>query len=258
MVGSSVSFKEQQRSGSADGHAVVRSRIPRASLKENVMRVTMLAIAAILICAATPTPAQTVIDVEGQKAASPSVPDQDKVQPPDQVRDQPHEGSAPGPPSRFTFSRVNNGFLRLDNDSGQVAYCSVQGRGWTCQAAPENRPALETEIAGLQDDVAALQKLKAEIAALQDGVTAVKKLQAENTRLQDEVASLKKEVLALKEPPPPRPPADLTPPADKNDDVTIKLPTREDMARARAFIQDTWRRLVDMINTVQKDVMRKG
>jgi exonuclease VII small subunit len=218
----------------------------------------MLALAAILACAAAPTPAQTVIDVEGQKAASPPVPDRDKVQPPDQVRDRPQENSAPVPQGRFTFSRVNDGFLRLDNDSGQVAFCSAQGRGWACQAAPENQPALEAEIAGLQEDVAALKKLEAKIAALQDGVTAVNKLQAEIARLQDEVASLKKEVLALKEPPPPRPPADLTSPADKNDDVTIKLPTREDMARARAFIQDTWRRLVDMINTVQKDVMRKG
>jgi len=34
--------------------------------------------------------------------------------------------------------------------------------------------------------------------------------------------------------------------------------TREDMARASAFLQDTWRRFVDMINTVQKDMMRKG
>ena len=76
--------------------------------------------------------------------------------------------------------------------------------------------------------------------------------------LHDEVSSLKKEIVALKEPPPPRPPAELTPPADKGADVTIKLPTREDMARAGAFIQDTWRRFVDMINTVQKDMMRKG
>jgi len=58
--------------------------------------------------------------------------------------------------------------------------------------------------------------------------------------------------------PPPRPSADLTPPTDKSGDVAIKLPTREDVARASAFIQDTWRRLVDMINTVQKDMMRKG
>ncbi len=115
-----------------------------------------------------------------------------------------------------------------------------------------------------EDDVAALKKLETEIAALQDGVASVKNLQAEISRLRDEVSSLKREIVALKEPPPPppRPPADLAPPAGKGGDVTIKLPTREDVARASTFIQDTihdtWRRFVDMINTVQKDVMRKG
>ncbi|HEY6024996.1 MAG TPA: hypothetical protein VIV34_12565 [Pseudolabrys sp.] len=222
------------------------------------MRTSVFALAAVLACASVSAAAQTVIDVEGQKAAPPPAPDQGKAQPPDQVPNRPPESSPPVPPSRFSFSRVDNGFLRLDNDSGQVAYCSAYGRGWTCQAAPENYPALETEIAGLQDDVAALKKLGTEIDALRDSVVAVKKLQTEIVRLQDEVASLKKEIVTLKEPPPPRPPADLTSPTDKGDDVTIKLPTREDMARARAFIQDTWRRLVDMINSVQKDVMRKG
>ena len=97
---------------------------------------------------------------------------------------------------------------------------------------------------------------------MQDGVASVKKLQTEIIRLRDEVTSLKKEIVALKEPPPPRPPADLSPPANKGGDVTLKLPTREDVARASAYIhetiQDTWRRFVDMINTVQKDMMRKG
>ena len=253
-----TNFKDQECSGSVYGDAVLRSRNPGAGLKENVMRVSMLAVAAILACAAVPASAQTVIDVEGQNAASSPVPERGKAQPPGQIPDQSQESLPAVPPGRFTFSRVDNGFLRLDNDSGQVAYCSAYGRGWTCQAAPENHPALETEIAGLQDDVAALKKLQAEIAALQDAVAAVKKLQTEIVRLQIEVASLKKEIVALKEPPPPRPQADLTPPADKSGDVTIKLPTREDVARVSAFIEDTWRRLVDMINTVQKDMMRKG
>ena len=32
----------------------------------------------------------------------------------------------------------------------------------------------------------------------------------------------------------------------------------EDMARAREFFEETWRRLVEMIVTIQKDMMRKG
>jgi hypothetical protein len=235
----------------------VTLRILGIEPKENVMRMSMLALAMSLVCFAAPVPAQTVIDIEGQKAAPPSVPEQSTSQPPGEIPAASQDNLPAVPPSRFTFSRVNNGFLRLDNDSGQVAFCSTQGRGWACQAASENHPALESQVAGLQDDVAALKKLETEIATLQDGVASVKKLQTEIVRLRDEVSSLKKEIVALKEPPP-RPPADLAPPADKGGDVTIKLPTREDVARASAFIQDTWRRFVDMINTVQKDMMRKG
>lgn len=253
-----MNFKVQECAGSAREDPVLRSGIPGAGLKENIMRVAILALVASLTCAAVTASAQTVIDVEGQKAASPPAPERAKTQPPGQVQDQSQESSPAVPPGRFTFSRVDNGLLRLDNDSGQVAFCSAYGRGWSCQAASENHPALEAEIAGLQDDVTALKKLETEIAALQDGVAAVKTLQNEIVRLQNEVASLKKEIVALKEPPPPRPPADLTPPAEKSGDVTIKLPTQEDVARVSAFIQDTWRRLVDLINTMQKDMMRKS
>jgi hypothetical protein len=253
-----MNFRTKLRSGSACDEPMLRWRILGIGLKENVMRVSVVALVMGLVCVAAPAPGQTVIDVEGQKASPPPAREQSQPQPPSETPGLSQDNPPAVPPGRFTFSRVNNGFLRLDNDSGQVAYCSTQGRGWTCQAASESQPALESRVAGLQDDVAALKKLETEIAALQDGVASVKTLQTEIVHLRDEVSSLKKEIVALKEPPPPRPPADLTPPADKGGDITIKLPTREDMARASAFIHDTWRRFVDMINTVQKDMMRKG
>ena len=154
------------------------------------MRNLTLAIAAALVCAASPALAQ--------------------------------DSAPPNVPSRYSFNRVADGFLRLDNASGQVAFCSPHTVGWACQAVPEDRVALEKEIA----------------------------------RLQDEVASLKQEVATLREPPPPRPPADLTPPTtDKSEDAT-KL--REDLARARAAFENAWRRLVEMIVNFQKDMMRNG
>jgi len=124
----------------------------------------------------------------------------------------------PVPPAgaaRYSFNRVSDGFLRLDNVSGQVAHCTPNSFGWACQAVPEDRAALEKEIA----------------------------------RLQDEVAGLKTEIAGL------RPPADLSLPAEKRDDAA-KL--REDMERARVALENAWRRLVDMIVTFQKDMMRKG
>jgi hypothetical protein len=127
-------------------------------------------------------------------------------------------------PARYTFDRVQDTFLRLDTATGQVAVCSQRAAGWVCQAVPEDRAALEHEIA----------------------------------RLQDEVAGLKTQVARLREPPPPpRPPADLSPPP-RDGDAHINLPTREDMERAKAVIDKAWRRLVEMIVGFTNDVMKKG
>ncbi len=95
------------------------------------MRITSLAIALTFVCAASPASA----DVEGQTP--------EQAQP---------------PPARYTFNRVNDGFLRLDNVTGNVAYCGPTSAGWACQAVPEDRAALEKEIARLQDVVAGLKQ----------------------------------------------------------------------------------------------------
>ena len=220
------------------------------------MRASMLAFAGILVCSASAASAQAVIDVEGQRAAQPPAQDQPAAQPQPQVVPQvapqptpkvespvqpkDDDPAAPAGGGRFTFNRIDNGFLRLDTQNGQVAYCRAQTAGWSCQAVPENRSELDADVARLQSDVTALKTLKSDIA-----------------RLQDEIAALRREVAALKEPPPPRPPADLTPP-DKGRDVAIRLPTHDDVARARAFLEKTWHRLVEMITAVQKDMMQKS
>jgi cell division protein FtsB len=132
------------------------------------------------------------------------------------------ENQAPAEtPARYAFNRVNDGFLRLDNVSGQIAFCSPTSAGWACQAVPEDRAALEKEIA----------------------------------RLQDEVVSLKQQVAALREPPPPRPPADLSAPSAQSERAAE---LRADLSRAKAAVQSAWQKLVDMISGLQKDMMRKG
>ena len=157
------------------------------------MRVAKFVVVLALICGAAPASA----DVAGQ------IPEQ------------------AAPPARYAFNRVNDGFLRLDNVTGNVAYCGPTSAGWACQAVPEDRAALEKEIA----------------------------------RLQDEVAGLKKEVAAFRDPPPPRPPADLTPPSAQSEEAA-KL--RADIERAKVAVENAWRRLVDMISNFQKDMLRKG
>ena len=134
-------------------------------------------------------------------------------------------------PGRFTFNRVDDGFLRLDNQTGQVAYCTSRGIGWACRMVPEDRAALEQQIA----------------------------------RLQNEIAALKAKVATLHEPPsptpppklaPPPPPANAPPPAvDKGEDVP---PPHGDLARARTAFESAWQRLVDMIVIFQRDMLGRG
>jgi len=100
--------------------------------------------------------------------------------------------------------------------------------------------------------------LEREIAALRNEIASLRRLDGDVARLQDEVASLKKEIAGLKEPRPPRSRADLTQPSDKGADVSVRLPTHQDILRARDYLEDAWRRLVEMIISMQKDIMRRG
>ena len=59
---------------------------------------------------------------------------------------------------RYIFSRRDNGFIRLDTMTGEVATCSPKAIGLACQAAPEDRAVLESEIARLRRENAELKK----------------------------------------------------------------------------------------------------
>lgn len=128
------------------------------------------------------------------------------------------------PQGRYSFNRVDGGFLRLDSVTGQVALCSQLSDGWACQAGPEDRAALDSEIA----------------------------------RLQSEVTQLKSQVAALRTPAePPRPPAELAPrPNDAKSG--FKLPSDEDIQWARTAIRNFWRQFVNMVADMQKDLQRKS
>jgi hypothetical protein len=134
----------------------------------------------------------------------------------------------PAPPEaspRYSFNRVDGGFLRLDSVSGQVALCGQRAAGWACQAVPEERAAFETEVARLTAEV---DGLKTEIATLRAPVT------------------------------PPRSPAELAPRAEGDARSGLKLPTDEDIQWARSKIQTIWRQFVDMVAEMQKDLGKKS
>src|SRR5438132_11519271 len=58
---------------------------------------------------------------------------------------------------RYSFTPVADGVLRLDTRTGQVSQCSRSDVGWACKVVPDERLALETEIARLQGENATLK-----------------------------------------------------------------------------------------------------
>ena len=59
---------------------------------------------------------------------------------------------------RYMFETRPDGFIRLDTQTGEVAWCSQRAVGLACEAAPEDRAVLEDEIARLTAENAALKK----------------------------------------------------------------------------------------------------
>ena len=59
---------------------------------------------------------------------------------------------------RYAFNQVSDGMLRLDTRTGQVSLCAKKDAGWACNAVPDERQALESEIARLQRENGVLKK----------------------------------------------------------------------------------------------------
>jgi hypothetical protein len=74
-------------------------------------------------------------------------------------------------------------------------------------------------------------------------------LEAEITRLQGENVALKKELLARGVP---------LPGVRKPGEPELSLPTDAEVDKVMSFLEKVWRRLIEMVTTMQKDVDRKN
>ena len=124
--------------------------------------------------------------------------------------------------SRYKFERIDEGFVRLDRRTGQAAICSRRAVGWACQGMPENPAALESEVA----------------------------------RLRGENDALKKELVAHGLDLPPG--ATSTPSTAQGGDRDLKLPSDAELDRVMTLMEKAWRRLVDMMIRLQRDVLKKS
>src|SRR6185503_14736928 len=107
-----------------------------------------------------------------------------------------------------------------DGRTGQVSLCTRRQVGWACQLVPDERIALEAEIARLQSENVALKK----------------ELLARNLPLP---GAVKQETPIVQEP-------------------VLQLPGDAEINKVVVFIEKVWKRLVEMITTLQKDVLRKS
>jgi hypothetical protein len=166
---------------------------------------------------------------------------------------------------RFTYHHIDDGYLRLDLHTGEVATCRQRGAGWTCTLAPEERAALEGEIARLQRDNALLKS-----ALLERGLP----LPAP----QSEVPAPAAPPPAASPVPPPVAQAPATPPVasapSQADPPTASAPPRPpapvptepglrqrdnaEVDRVMDVMERLWRRLVELMTTIQRDIQRRG
>jgi hypothetical protein len=131
---------------------------------------------------------------------------------------------------RYALSPVADGVIRLDTRTGAVSTCNNSGAGWACYAVPDERAALDAEIGRLQSDN---EKLKAQLAAREPTVA------GKIDEPLPKTDSLK----------PPKPDAERK--------IEIPLPSDRDMDRVMSFLEQAWRRLIEMAQRVQKDFSGK-
>lgn len=134
---------------------------------------------------------------------------------------------------RYALSPVTDGVMRLDTRTGAVSTCNNTGAGWACYSVPDERAALDAEIGRLQADN---EKLRAQLASRDPTVTG---------KVDEPLAKSD----SLKKPDPKV--------AEGERKIEIPLPSDRDMDRVMSFLEQAWRRLLEMANRVQKDVTGK-
>lgn len=135
---------------------------------------------------------------------------------------QAQEMPGPSDSARYTFHRVQDVFLRLDLRSGRVSQCGWSEIGWYCRVAPDERAALESEIARLESSNIALKKELAERGlSLPDGIKPDQQVSGGGT-------------------------------------IGLKVPDGLEFGRVKGLVEKVWRRMVDMMVNLQHDMLRKG
>lgn len=144
-----------------------------------------------------------------------------------------------GENGRYTFSATADGVLRLDTRTGQVSSCLRKAGDWACHAVPDERAALDAEIGRL---VAENARLKEALAASGAGAGKIDEALPKSDRSESDRSGK----------------GQLKPGDDQRERaqnrIEIPLPSDADLERAMSFLENVWRRLVEMASRVRNDV----
>jgi hypothetical protein len=193
-----------------------------------------------------------------EQAAPPQLPVQPQSQPPAPAPTQPQSAEQPRPAQppefgdpRFAFHRIDDAFARLDLRTGAVASCRQQASGWACVAAPDERAAFDSEIARLQRETAVLKN-----ALLEHGVPLPNGMAADAPS----VAVAPPPAESIPRPPQSVPPVASAPQVSPPKSAEADRAARDDaeLERIMNVMEKVWRRLVEMMMNVQRDMQRKG
>ena len=160
---------------------------------------------------------------------------------------------------RFVFHRSGGGFLRLDLVTGAVASCSQNVADWTCVPGRDERAALDREIAQLQRDNAALKN-----ALLEHGVPLPNDMKADAPTLPSATGGRGSGGAPVPAETIPRPPqtvppaASAPPPSAKSGEPDRASRDDAEIERIMTMMEKVWRRLVEMMMNIQRDLQKKG
>jgi hypothetical protein len=186
--------------------------------------------------------AATALQAPALAQGNPAQGNQDNNPPPATA---PASSQAPSPPpdsdnSRFTFHRIDGGFVRLDMRTGELAACTPKGADWNCTPGSDVRAALDREIAKLQRDNAILKNALLEHGVpLPDGM-APNPPASPGRRGGDE--------------PVPRPPQTVPPTASA---PAPGASQDDEVDRIMTAVEKGWRRLVEMVTNLRHDLQKK-
>jgi hypothetical protein len=134
---------------------------------------------------------------------------------------------------RYTMSPAEGGVIRLDRETGAMAFCSGKEDAWTCKDMPESESALKKRVEELEAEKRALEAEKQLRAGPPPGAGPLAK---------------------APEPSVPPPSAEATPPPPPGD---LPMPTEKDVDKLFDYVEGMVKKFKERIDRLEKEAQKE-